>query len=351
MQFKERISRFVVVLALVCAAAIVTVPQAYAQSVERIGGQDRYETAILAVQSEWADDSTNSVVLVNGHSFADALSASGLCGELQAPLLLTEGDLVSADVLAEINRVTPFDAPAGRVILIGGTDVISDVVRAQLEAEGLTVDRIGGDDRYETSAMIAQDIYDAQIPAGGNDWTGDVWLTRGDTYPDGLSVAPYAYSVKRPVLLTRPEMLPLSVFNTMQATDVDFVAIVGGEAAVSDSIQNVFGAFGISNSRTSGSDRYATSVSLANYAHNDVYINASADYIAASSGEDFPDALAGGVTTGEAGGIMVLTQKATLSPITVRFCENHPNPAEAIVFGGAAAVSDTTLSLMNAALY
>jgi putative cell wall-binding protein len=334
-----------------CLLTLVIAAPAYAQTVDRIGGSDRYQTAVLASQSEWGDASTNSVVLVNGNAFPDALSASALCGELRAPLLLIDSGVVSSTVLAEIDRVTPFDAVTPRVILVGGVGVISETVRAQLEAEGYIVDRIGGVDRYETSALITQRLYEAQSAAGGNDWTGDVWLTRGDMYPDGLAVAPYAYKVQRPVMLTRPGVLPATVLQTMQATNVDFVGIVGGTAAVSDAVQDIISDRGIANTRISGMDRYATSVALANYAHNDAYIGASTQYTAAASGEDFPDALAGGVTTGQAGGVMVLVRQPTVPPVVLRFFENHPNPSESLVFGGTLAVSETTRVLMQNTLY
>ena len=56
-------------------------------------------------------------------------------------------------VLNEIERLGATNA-----YIIGGTAVISDTVKATLEAKGLTVKRIGGRDRYETSALIAKEL-------------------------------------------------------------------------------------------------------------------------------------------------------------------------------------------------
>ncbi len=50
--------------------------------VTRISGKDRYETAVNAAKANWTDGSDNAVI-VNGNSYADAISASTLAKKLR----------------------------------------------------------------------------------------------------------------------------------------------------------------------------------------------------------------------------------------------------------------------------
>lgn len=340
--WKTRITAMMAAVLLLATAA----PAVAQEGVGRFGGADRFATALLGSQSQWGDESTNSVVIANAFSYADALSASALCGQLRAPLLLTSWGEVRNDVLAEIARVTPFDATTGTVYLIGGTAVIGTPVEQQLEAAGYNVERIHGADRYATSAAIADRVRQAQ----GGDWQGNVWLTRGDDFPDGLAVSPYAYQIARPVLLTPPAALPASVALFMDE-HVDWAGIVGGPQAVSANVVAQRNAMGIDGPRIDGPDRYATSAELASYALTAGGIPATADYIGIASGENFPDALAGGIVTGQANGVILLSARAFAPQSVLGFAANHQNPNEAWVFGGHLAVSENARAAFDAVLY
>ncbi len=338
-------TRLVVGVALV-ALLMMAVPALAQDGIGRFGGADRFDTAVLGSQSEWGDDSTNTVVLASAFSYPDALSASALCGELRAPLLLTSWGSVPDDVMDEIARVTPFDAATGRVVLIGGTAVIGPPVVTQLEDAGFEVSRIAGDDRYETSLAIAEQLLAAQDEA----WTGEVWLARGDLFPDGISVSPYAYQIARPVLLTPGDAIPSGIAAFME-DNVNWAGIVGGPAAISADVVAQRNAMGIDGPRISGDDRYETSVALAEYALGAGGIPASAEYIGIASGEDFPDALTGGIVTGQADGVLLLSRQASAPQSTLDFAAAHTDPDEAWVFGGHRAVSEDARAQIEGVLY
>ena len=339
-----------IIAAVVFTMLFATAGPAIAQVLEgvgRYGGADRYHTALLGSQSQWPDNSTNSVVLANAYEFADSLSASAICGELRAPLLLTSWGEVRADVMAEIERVTPFDAETGTVWLVGGTDVIGSPVAEQLTDAGFNVFRIGGDDRYETSLLVAQQLRAAQDER----WAGEVWLVRGDLFPDGLAVSPYAYQIARPVLLTRPASLPDGIAEFMEE-NVNWAGIIGGPEAVSSDVVAERDALGIGGPRIGGGNRYETSAELARYALTAGAFPAEVNYLGIASGQNFPDALTGGIVAGQANGFMVLTRQASAPQSVLDFAADHPEPEEgAWVFGGFRAVSEDARAQFEEVLY
>jgi putative cell wall-binding protein len=81
-------------------------------------------------------------------SFPDALSVGPWAFKTQSPVLLVgaDGRLSQSSVDAVRSDPVGFD----RVIIVGGTAVVSDAVRGQL-GEGLTFVRLAGPDRYATS--------------------------------------------------------------------------------------------------------------------------------------------------------------------------------------------------------
>lgn len=108
------------VLSLPFISITSSVTQAF--PVNYIIGKNRYETASLI--SEKLTYST--AILVNGMSLADGLSASGLSGSLNAPILLTETDNIPEYTLKRIQKVHT-------IYLIGGEGVISKNIENKLK--------------------------------------------------------------------------------------------------------------------------------------------------------------------------------------------------------------------------
>ncbi|AXH96795.1 cell wall-binding repeat-containing protein [Ornithinimicrobium avium] len=125
--------------------------------VTRFAGADRYAVAAALSVEAAADGSVpGTVYLASGQELADALGGASAAAHHAGAVLLTRpGRLpaASADRLAEL-------APE-RVVVLGGGAAVSgavvDEVRALLPAA--QVDRIGGADRYATSALVADDAF------------------------------------------------------------------------------------------------------------------------------------------------------------------------------------------------
>jgi ribosome modulation factor len=90
------------------------------------------------------------VVVVNGTTFPDALSAGPLAAELNAPILLVGKDTVPTPVKNYLTTLKPT-----RIIVIGGIGVVSQACVAELSKFAL-VERIAGINRYETSVKVAE---------------------------------------------------------------------------------------------------------------------------------------------------------------------------------------------------
>ena len=119
-------------------------------------------------------------------------SNSGFSSCLLAILLTTKNSLPPA-VSTEITRLS-----ANEAVIVGGTGVVTNNVKNQLTSLGLTVERLGGINRFETAAKIADKL-------GGND---EAILVYANNYPDGLSIAAHAAKEQIPILLTEWGYVP-----------------------------------------------------------------------------------------------------------------------------------------------
>ncbi len=303
----------------------------------RASGANRYETAI-AISKAHPTFSKKVVILATGSDFPDALAASGLAGVYHAPLLLTTPDSLAPAVKTEIDRIDP-----EKVVIIGGTGAVSDAVRAQLEGDGYTVQRIGGVNRYETAKFIAAEI-ESKL---GTRTPGAAFVVRGDAFPDALAASPVAYNRKIPILLTPTDHLSQAAEDSLGILDTNTAVIIGGTGAVSQDVEdeiqawfNVHGGCGVL--RWDGVDRYATCATVGREAKNRRW--AGAGFVGLATGEDFPDALAGGISCGQEYGVLMLTRPTSLPDATKSFLTDHKvGISELEVFGGTGVVSQTVV--------
>lgn len=100
------------------------------ESVERLAGQDRFETAV-AINARFFPGSQDAL-LASGYGFADALAGAPLAGMLAAPLYLTRPDCVPEPVLLDL-----WEVGATTVTLVGGPAVIDYSVDGAIE-QGLS---------------------------------------------------------------------------------------------------------------------------------------------------------------------------------------------------------------------
>jgi len=154
---------------------------------DRVEGATRYDTAVEISRASFS--SSANVVVANGTSFADALTAAGLAGALDAPVLLVERTRVPDTVLAEIKRLK-----ATKVYVIGGSGVVSEGAIADLAAIPAVGDQgivpVAGADRYETGLRVAERIKAIK----GTSYSGTAIVVSGVSFPDAVAAAPWAYA-------------------------------------------------------------------------------------------------------------------------------------------------------------
>ena len=310
---------------LITTTAVSTNVKAVSSSENRLGGANRYETAAKISQSGWT--TSDYAIVANGEGYADALCASPLAKANNAPILLTTNGSLSQNALDELKRLN-----VKHVIVVGGTGVVSDSVLNSIKAQVTDVERIGGQDRYETSVKIAEKLGTVT----------KVVVASGEGYADALSTGPAAAINGVPIILTRSNILPNVTSNYIKANpQITQTYVIGGTAAVSNSAVNSLP----SVKRLGGQDRYATNIAvLKEFASS---FNFSSIYTALGSGpigNEFADAITGGALAAKNRSPLVITGKA-LSSVTTDFLkEKGFTNSILIVLGGTANISDAMAS-------
>lgn len=231
-------------LGLVITMLIISFPkQSYAlNSVDEIEVSTIYETAGLIADKQ----SYDTAILVNlNDSIADGLSASGLSGTLNAPLLLSENSSIPNETMKRLSKVKT-------VYLIGGIKSISKSVENTLMSKGFNVKRIDGDDRIKTSYNVAKEINSKQK-------VNTVMLTnayKGE--PDAISIASVAARDKAAIILTDGKSIPFST------NEVKSYAI-GGTSTMNDTLVK-----NTNSTRLGGSDRFDTNKKIINQFYNGI---------------------------------------------------------------------------------
>ncbi len=279
----------------------------------RVDGADRFATALAAAKLVYpalqpmppGPDGQKTVIVASGTNWPDALAASGLAGALEAPVLLTRPDKLPAEVADYIRGIK-----ANRIIIVGGTGVVSKDVQAQLaEIVGSqNVRRIGGADRYATAHLIAS----ATVSVTGRPkWDGTAFIATGGNFPDALAAAPLAAHSGYPVYLAHPQRgIDSAVLEAMRAQGVTRVYLLGGEGAVSPDTESSVADKNIDIAgRWGGPNRFATARVIA---ERSIERGLGVSDVALATGRDFPDAIAGGVVQGLTGSVMVLTESESL---------------------------------------
>ena len=243
--------------------------------VDILAGENRYETAVK-VAEKYANennpfaDGKGDVVMVNGNSLVDGLSASPLAASLNAPMLLTESNRIpkaTADYLKKLSgEATVGDLSGIKIHLVGGTAVISKELERELKSYGFTVDRFNGKNREDTSMKVAKKV----IEEKGN--TTSAFVVGAEGEADAMSIASVASSSK--ISASGNKITPIIVSNKNGLSDDALnsfnnkaITIVGGEAVVSKSeYNNIKEAVGTNGSvsRVAGENRQETNAKVIN---------------------------------------------------------------------------------------
>lgn len=308
---------------------------------ERLAGTDRYGTAAEIATDTFA--SADTVVLARGDSFADALTGNYLAGARSAPILLTRtGDVpdATAEALVALG--------AENIIIVGGTDAVSQAVEDELD-DDYTVDRFGGEDRYETANLIAAEAAGDGSGVGEFNGLRTAVLGTGLNFPDVLAAGPLGFAEQFPIMLTMPDELPDETVDVISDLNIEQVIVVGGTAAVSvDVREEVEDLTGNDVIVLADVNRAGTAVAIANFAYDELDFDDTHVNLARS--DDFADALAGGPHGGVDPAPIVISDPLILQPETAALLDARCETlVDGHIFGGTAAISTAVEDLAEAA--
>jgi putative cell wall-binding protein len=312
-------------------------------TVAEIAGGNRFATAKAASEKAFPSPSESEyIVVATGRNWPDALGGAALAGVLKAPLLLTEPDTLSPQVTEEIDRLN-----VQEIYVLGGDGAVSSTVYSALAAlvgPG-DIKRLGGTDRYETANRIAEEV----VAVRGSAYDGTAFVVTGYDFPDALAVSPMAAANGWPIFLTRPTALPASVKTKMQALGVTHGYIAGGTGVVSAAVASELDATFAGFTRYWGADRYETAAAIAEAGFDGMGMLWSRPALA--TGQDFPDALAGGVLQGSDYTVLLLTRGTSLPAATAdALTRNAQSIYEIRFLGGTGAISSQVRASATALL-
>lgn len=286
---------------------------------DRLWGNDRYETNFKIISSGWT--LSQYAVIASGEGFADALCAAPLAKQYKAPILLTSKNALGIESKDQLLKLK-----VEKVFIIGGTGVVSDNVKAELENMGIETTRIYGQDRFETAIEVAKNLEN----------TTGVVVTNGYGFADSLSIAPIAAQKGMPILLTDKDDLPIVTKNFLANKTFMENYIIGGTGVVGTKIDSY-----LNNSvRLGGLSRYETNSAVLDYFADKF----NYDKVYVASGENYPDALSGSVLASSSNSPLILVGNSVDSSVMESIKAQHNKYNNVIILGGTAVVSDASVN-------
>ena len=312
---------------------------------DRLSGEGALQTMYNIVK-EGDFTRHGTIVLASVEGYWDALTAAGVAGLYDAPVVMTYGtelDEYSYELISDLLPET--------IIVCGGKATISDDVVAEAEkAAGTnpTVKRFFG----STATGTARDIYEK-----GVGWKDDTALiaTVG-TFQDALAAAPIAFAKEWPIFLaeydwaTGKGVLANATIDAMKKGGIKNVYIVGGEYWISKDVEKQLASNGITlKKRLAGETAVETSSMVAVQAIAGAEnFGMTPNGLGVASSQVYQDALAGAALCGihNAPLILVLDEKSS----TINYVKGYQDDIDyGHVFGGITWVSQKTFDALNEA--
>ncbi|MCI9977281.1 cell wall-binding repeat-containing protein [Clostridioides difficile] len=264
-------------------------------TVKKLKGADRFETAVKISQSGWTK--SDIVVIVNGEdrSMVDGLTATPLASVKNSPILLSSNDKLPQKTVEEIKRLNP-----SKVVVIGGNNSMPNAVVEAIKAinSKISVQRIGGDTRYQTSINIAREI----------DKTNSVsklYIGAGNGEADSLSIASLAGKEKTPIVLTQKDGVDNEAEQFIKSNKVSNVYFVGGVEKISNKAIEQVGKItnkDVSKNRIAGQNRQETNAKVI----DKFYSQSKLDGVVVANQDKLIDALAVGPLAAKNNSLVVL---------------------------------------------
>ena len=292
----------------------------------RIAGANRFETAVAVANALTASipayDASNTIIVASGDDYADALSGTYLAKVKKAPLLLLNDN--NEEIVLDYIEKNLYMRDNCRVYILGGEGVISEDFENSIYKYHPV--RLAGADRYETNLAILEEV--------GAIEKGNLLIASGNGYADALSAA----ATGNPVMLVGDKLTNAQKEFISECGAAKYY-VIGGTGAVSNAVKNAVdnnnGDDGVT--RLGGDNRYATNAKVVN-----TFAPTKASKVVLASGNDFADALTGGVYAAATNSPLALVND--LNTKTAKKIIKNVGAKSVTVIGGTGAVSDDILA-------
>lgn len=310
------------------------------------------EKALDTMQTITTEFGKSSVAVVTtDKDFKDALAASAFAGRHNAPILMTNPKKLSPQTSTELRRMK-----VKTVYIIGPTSQVSAKVESQIKALG-----INNVSRLKSSTASGRAI-DASKAMGKNKSDTVIIATQKGFY-DALSVSPYAYASKSPILYVETNLkLSTATMNHIKSEGFKKAIIVGGPSAIPAAVETQLASAGINKkniTRLAGKDCYKTSLIIAQWANGQLKngtdkstgklyqyasikfqpsVKLGANNLGVATGKNWYDALAAAAFCGKNKAVLLLEDDSNYT--NTEFSKKCKNSIiTAYVFGGEMAIS------------
>jgi putative cell wall-binding protein len=288
---------------------------------KRIAGDSRTLTAVEISKEGWSEGS-DSVILARGDKFPDALAGAVLAEAYEAPILLTDSKTLTAETAEEIERLE-----AKTIYILGGTGAISAEIETALSAD-YTVERISGDDRYETAANIAK-----HLQSKDKLQTNKAVNAYAQNFPDALAISSWAAQNGVPILLSETAYLPEATTQALSDLEITETIITGGTGVISAQVESELP----EPTRYGGNNRYETAINIIEG------LGQSTDTIFVATGSNFPDALAGSALAAKQDNAILLVSDPLDRSVKEFLAAKEGEINKIYVLGGSVVVMQATL--------
>ena len=334
---RARVVSSVIVAAMVLGTALpaavladTQVPAESKVSLNRLHGENRFETAAKVATEGW--ETSKAAILASGkqENLVDALTAAPFANSIDAPILLTNGaDIPEATIEAlKTLKVEEIYTVSGAI----KKDALEKIFKEN-NLEIVIKEELGGKDRFETAKNIASHLDDVE----------GIMVTTAYKYADALSVASIAAAKNIPILLADQDGLPEieAAYLDEIKDQVKATYVLGGEILISEEVyEELPGTDGESKLRIFGDDRFDTNLEVlktfTDLEYSKVYVGNGYD-------EHLVDALVVSALAAKTNSPIVLAQKE-LSKKAEDLLLPKLGEKSIVAVGGTTAVTDKALT-------
>lgn len=304
---------------------------------ERLAGPDRYGTNLALLKAEF--EAGDVLFVATGTVYPDALSAGPAVAVSGGQLALTPTKALRADLKAFLEANKP-----SQIYIIGGEGAVSPSVEQALKKIA-PVERVSGNDRYETSLEVFNRFFASPPPRAVS--AGSVFVATGQDFPDALTASAAGGSLGEPVVLTQGKTgkeLPAATVKALKDAGVKDIHIVGGKGAVNEATASSLTKAGFNVDRLGGADRYETNLAVNNFLGVQGVTG-----LWVATGKDFPDALSAAVPASEENQRLVLAKKGCIpGPVVPEWIKGEDATITNVTLVGGTGVLANTVQNLTA---